>query len=52
MAGDPTGRSIAVRTHNSFNPDMYGWGNRHGTEFLGEAVYDGTLKSLLKGFFP
>ena len=31
---------------------MYSWGNQQGTEFLAEAVYDGTLASLLKGFFP
>ncbi len=30
----------------------YSWGNQQGTEFLGEAVYDGTLASFLKGFFP
>jgi alpha-L-fucosidase len=29
----------------------YSWGNQQGTEFLGEAVYDGTLASFLKGFF-
>ena len=31
---------------------MYSWGNQQGTEFLAEAVYDGTLASFLKGFFP
>ena len=31
---------------------MYSWGNQQGTEFLGEAVYDGSLSSFLKGFFP
>ncbi len=30
----------------------YSWGNQQGTEFLAEAVYDGPLASLLKGFFP
>ena len=30
----------------------YSWGNQQGTEFLGEAVYDGALASFLKGFFP
>jgi hypothetical protein len=30
----------------------YSWGNQQGTEFLAEAVYDGSLASLLKGFFP
>jgi alpha-L-fucosidase len=31
---------------------MYSWGNQQGTEFLGEAVYDGTVASFLKGYFP
>jgi hypothetical protein len=30
----------------------YSWGDQQGTEFLGEAVYDGSLGNLLKGFFP
>jgi alpha-L-fucosidase len=30
----------------------YSWGNQQGTEFLAEAVYDGTLASFLKGFYP
>jgi hypothetical protein len=30
----------------------YSWGNQQGTEFLGEAAYDGTVASLLKGYFP
>ena len=30
----------------------YSWGNQRGTEFLAEAVYDGSLESFLKGFFP
>ena len=30
----------------------YSWGNQQGTEFLAGAVYDGTLASFLKGFFP
>jgi alpha-L-fucosidase len=30
----------------------YCWGNQHGTEFLSEAVYGGTMESFLKGFFP
>ena len=30
----------------------YSWGNQQGTEFLAEAVSDGTLASFLKGFFP
>lgn len=30
----------------------YAWGNQLGTEFLAEAVYDGTLDSFLQGFFP
>jgi hypothetical protein len=30
----------------------YSWGNQQGTEFLAEAVYDGSLANLLKAFFP
>jgi hypothetical protein len=29
-----------------------GWGNQQGTEFLAEAVYDGTLAEFLPRFFP
>ena len=31
---------------------IYSWGNQQGTEFLAEAVYDGSLMSFLRGFFP
>ena len=30
----------------------YSWGNQHGVEHLAEAVYEGTLESFLRGFFP
>jgi hypothetical protein len=30
----------------------YSWGNQHGKEFLAEAVYEGTLASLLRSYFP
>lgn len=30
----------------------YSWGDQRGTEFLAHAVYDGTLESFLRGFFP
>jgi len=30
----------------------YSWGNQQGTEFLAEAVHDGSLASFLTGFFP
>jgi len=30
----------------------YSWGNQRGKEFLAEAVYQGTLKQFLKGWFP
>jgi len=30
----------------------YSWGNQLGQEFLGEAVYHGTQKQFLKGWFP
>ena len=29
----------------------YSWGNQHGAEFLAEAVYNGTLKQFLEGWF-
>ncbi len=30
----------------------YSWGNQQAKEFPAEAVYEGTLASFLKGFFP
>ena len=30
----------------------YSWGNQVGTEHLGYAVYEGTLESFVRGFFP
>ena len=30
----------------------YSWGNQQGKEFLAESIYDGTLASFLKGWFP
>jgi hypothetical protein len=30
----------------------YSWGNQRGTEFLAEAVYEGTLEQFLRGWFP
>lgn len=30
----------------------YSWGNQRGTEFLAEAVYDGTEAQFLRGWFP
>jgi len=30
----------------------YSWGNQQGIEHLAEAVYEGSLESFLKGFFP
>ena len=30
----------------------YSWGNQQGTEFLAEAVFDGSLEEFLAGFFP
>ena len=29
----------------------YSWGNQHGSEFLAEAVYKGTLEQFIKGWF-
>jgi len=30
----------------------YSWGDQQGTEFLAQAVYDGTMENFLHGFFP
>jgi hypothetical protein len=30
----------------------YSWGNQQGTEFLAKAVYEGTLASFLRSYFP
>lgn len=30
----------------------YSWGNQQGTEFLAEALYDGTLEEFFREFFP
>ena len=30
----------------------YSWGNQQGTEFLAEAIYEGTLASFLRSYFP
>ena len=30
----------------------YSWGDQQGTEFLAHAVYNGTMESFLRGFFP
>jgi hypothetical protein len=30
----------------------YSWGNQQGTEFLAEAVFPGTEKQFLRGWFP
>lgn len=30
----------------------YSWGDQHGTEFLAEAAYEGSMRDLLQGFFP
>jgi len=31
---------------------LYAWGNQRGTEFLAEAVFEGTEAEFLKSFFP
>ena len=31
---------------------FYSWGNQQGTEFLAEAVCEGTLASFLRSYFP
>ena len=30
----------------------YSWGDQHGVEHLAHAVYEGTLKDFMEGFFP
>ena len=30
----------------------YAWGDQKGTEFLAEAVYEGTVKDIVRGFCP
>ena len=30
----------------------YSWGNQHGIEHLAEAVYEGTLRDFLQGWYP
>jgi len=30
----------------------YSWGNQQGNEFLAAAIYDGSLASFLRGYFP
>ncbi|MCP4260886.1 MAG: hypothetical protein GY774_25760 [Planctomycetes bacterium] len=30
----------------------YSWGNQQGTEFLAEAIYDGTIEEFLTGWYP
>ena len=56
-------RSKVIKAENINNSDIdfcefngqliinYSWGNQHGKEFLAEAVYEGTLKQFLKGWF-
>jgi len=31
---------------------LYCWGNQVGVEHLAQAVYEGPMEALLKGFFP
>jgi hypothetical protein len=56
-------RSKVIKAENINNSDIdfcefngqliinYSWGNQHGEEFLAEAVYEGTLKQFLQGWF-
>jgi len=30
----------------------YSWGNQQGTEFLAEAIYDGTIEEFLTSWYP
>ncbi len=57
-------REAIARAKNVNNSDLdlceykgktviyYSWGNQQGTEFLAEAVYEGTLADFLRSFFP
>jgi hypothetical protein len=57
-------RQAVARARNVNNSDVdlcefkgktiiyYSWGNQQGTEFLAEAVYEGTLASFLRSYFP
>lgn len=57
-------RAIIENAENRNNSDIdfceyqgrtlitYSWGNQKGVEFLAEASYAGSVKSLLQGFFP
>jgi alpha-L-fucosidase len=57
-------RQAVARARNINNSDVdlceyqgktvlyYSWGNQQGTEFLAEAVYEGTLASFLRSYFP
>lgn len=60
----PQQRAIVEGAENRNNSDIdfceyegrtiitYSWGNQKGVEFLAEASYAGSVKSLLQGFFP
>ncbi len=37
---------------NSKTIIYYSWGNQKGTEFLAQAVYNGTMERFLRSFFP
>jgi hypothetical protein len=57
-------RKAVAQAKNINNSDMdlcefkgktiiyYSWGNQQGKEFLAEAVYEGTLASFLRSYFP
>ncbi len=55
-------RVAKAKNHNNSDVDLcefegktiiyYSWGNQQGVEHLAEAVYEGSLASFLRGFFP
>ncbi|NQT53766.1 hypothetical protein HQ576_17045 [bacterium] len=55
-------RVAKAKNHNNSDVDLcefegktviyYSWGNQQGVEHLAEAVYEGSLPSFLRGFFP
>jgi pimeloyl-ACP methyl ester carboxylesterase len=62
LTAEQQGKIAAAKNINNSDLDFcewqgrlvlnYSWGNQQGTEFLAEAVYDGTEKQFLHGWFP
>jgi hypothetical protein len=52
QARDINNSDVDLCEFNGKTMIYYSWGNQQGKEFLAEAVYEGTLASFLKGWFP